>query len=370
MSISGPAGEVTEGNAGTYTVSLSPDGVTPTADLTVSYATADGTAVAGSDYTDTSGTLTFTQTDAGDKTFTVQTTDDILAENTEDFTASISSPTGGGGPTPSLGTSSSVSTTIRDNDALIKSPSVPSDADIQLTVAPASVNEDDGSKNFTVTATHDDGSTRSEDTVITLSLGGTAGSSDYTGPTSASVTIPGGQPSGSGTLTLTLIDDELIEGDETIIVGGASGELSIRSAVITVHDDDSTYLSITGPTTDVTEGTDASFTVTLSKAVAADVTVAWSAAEGTAVAADLGASSRSGSVTFQANSAAGATQTITVAVADDNLSEGSETFSVELGADTGDRGGQSLGQVHGRQRGGDDSRERPDHRQHKWPIIG
>ena len=295
----------------------------------------------------------------------MQTTDDILAENTEDFTASISSPTGGGGPTPSLGTSSSVSTTIRDNDALIKSPSVPSDADIQLTVAPASVNEDDGSKNFTVTATHDDGSTRSEDTVITLSLGGTAGSSDYTGPTSASVTIPGGQPSGSGTLTLTLIDDELIEGDETIIVGGASGELSIRSAVITVHDDDSTYLSITGPTTDVTEGTDASFTVTLSKAVAADVTVAWSAAEGTAVAADLGATS--GSVTFPANSTS---QTITVAVTDDNLSEGSETFSVDAGGRYRHRGGQSLGQVHGRQRGGDDSRERPDHREHKRPIIG
>ena len=60
MSIAGPAGEVTEGGAGTYTVSLS--GGTLTADLTVSYATADGTAVAGSDYTDTSGTLTFTQT--------------------------------------------------------------------------------------------------------------------------------------------------------------------------------------------------------------------------------------------------------------------------------------------------------------------
>ena len=51
-----------EGEAtGNYTVSLSPSGVTPTADLTVSYATADGTATAGSDYTDTkSGTLTFT----------------------------------------------------------------------------------------------------------------------------------------------------------------------------------------------------------------------------------------------------------------------------------------------------------------------
>ena len=360
VSISGPTEEVTEGDASTYTVSLSPDGVIPSSDLTVSYATADGTAVAGSDYTDTSGTFTFTQADAGDKTFTVQTTEDILAENTEDFTVSISSPTGGGGPTPSLGTPSAT-TTIRDNDGLILSPSDPSNVDVRLTVSPASVNEDDGETTFTVTATHDDGGTRSEDTEITLALGGTADGSDYTGPAQASVTIPADSASGSGTLTLTLIDDGLIEGDETIIIGGASGDLVIRSAVITVHDDDATYLSITGPA-DVTEGSNASFTVTLSKTLAADVTVAWSAAAGTAVAADLGSSS--GSVTFPANSGAGATQTITIPVIDDNLSEGSETFGVELGADTGDPGGHCMGQVHGRQRQGDDSRERPDHHQH------
>ena len=262
----------------------------------------------------------------------MQTTEDILAENSEDFTVSISSPIGGGGPTSSLGTPSSVTTTIRDNDALLLSPTNPSDVDIQLTVDPDSVNEGDGETTFTVTATLDSGSTRNEDTEITLILDGTADSSDYTGPTEASVTIPGGQNSGSGTLTLTLIDDELSEGDETIIVGGTSGDLAIDSALITVHDDDSAYLSIAGPTAEVTEGSNASFTVTLSKAVATDVTVAWSADTDTAVAADLSATS--GSMTIPANST---TQTITVAVTDDALSEGSETFGVVLGADTGDQ---------------------------------
>ena len=266
----------------------------------------------------------------------MQTTEDILAENSEDFTVTISSPTGGGGPAPSLGTSSSVTTTIRDNDALLLSPSNPSDVDIQLTVAPASVNEGDGKTTFTVTATHAAGSTRTDDTEITLSLGGTADSSDYTGPAQASVTIPANSNSGSGNLVLTLIDDDISEGDETIVVGGTSGELDIGPALITISDDESTYLSITGPAADVEEGSSASFTVTLSKAVAVAVTVAWSVATDTAVSADLGATT-SGSVTFTANSAAGATQTITVAVTDDNLSEGSETFSVELGADTGDQ---------------------------------
>ena len=336
VSISGPTGEVTEGDAGTFTVSLS--GVTPTADLTVSYATADGTALAGSDYADTSGTLTFTQTNAGDKTFTVQTTEDILAENSETFTVSISGPTGGGGPAPSLDTSkTTVTTTIRDNDALLLSPSNPSgDIDIQLSVAPNSVNEDAGETSFTVTATLKAGTPQTEDTTISLTLGGTAGSSDYTAPAQANVTIPANQSSGEGTLTLTLLDDDVSEGDETIIVGGSSGDLDIGSALITIHDDDSTYLRITGPTAEVSEGINASFTVTLSENVAADVTVAWSVVTGTAETTDLGTTT-SGNVTFPANSGANATQTITVAVNDDNLSEGSEAFSVALGDDTGDQ---------------------------------
>ena len=89
-----------EGDATTsYTVSLSPSGVTPTSDLTVSYATAGGTATSGTDFTAKSGTLTFTNAAAGSQTFTVQTTEDTIDEGTgETFTVTISSPAGGGGP--------------------------------------------------------------------------------------------------------------------------------------------------------------------------------------------------------------------------------------------------------------------------------
>ena len=91
VSIAGPTGEVTEGGAGTYTVSLS--GGTPTADLTVSYNTSNGTATAGMDYAAESGTLTFTS--SGSQTFTVQTTQDKIDEGTgETFTVTISSPSG------------------------------------------------------------------------------------------------------------------------------------------------------------------------------------------------------------------------------------------------------------------------------------
>ena len=194
--------------------------------------------------------------------------------------------------------------------------------------------EDDGTVNFTVTATHDAGTPQTEDVVIALTLGGTADDSDYTAPASASVTIPANQSSGNSTLALTLIDDDLSEGDETIFVGGHLAGTDIASALITINDDDSPYLSIAGPSAEVAEGSNATFTVTLSKSVPAAVTVAWSATAGTAKTSDYGTAS--GSVTFAANSVAGATQTFTVAVTNDSLSEGSETFSVALGADTGD----------------------------------
>ena len=108
VSISGPS-SVDEGDAATYTVSLSPEGVTPTADLTVSYATSNGTATAGSDYTSKSGTLTFTQVAAGSQTIDVQTIEDTQDEPDEDYTFALSSATGGGGVT-TLGNASQTTT--------------------------------------------------------------------------------------------------------------------------------------------------------------------------------------------------------------------------------------------------------------------
>ena len=79
------------------------------------------------------------------------------------------------------------------------------------------------------------------------------------------------------------------------------------------------------------EGSDATFTVTLSQPVAAEVQVAWSAPlkADTAEGADLGTTS--GTVTFSAGSAAGATQSITITATDDALSETAESFTVTLG---------------------------------------
>ena len=343
ISISGPS-SVNEGDATTnYTVSLSPTGVKPTADLTVSYATANGTATAGTDYTAKSGTMTFTNAAAGAQTFTVSTTEDTIDEGTgETFTVAISSPSGGGGPAPSLGTSNSVTTTITDDDD--------APTGITLSANPSTLGEDDGKTSITVTAALT-GSARTSDTVVTIgTLSGTATSgTDYSVNTAlTSITIPANSTSGTGTLEITPTDDALVEGDETIIVSGTTTTqvgLSVTSATVTLTDDnkttttptddkDTTELSISGPSSNVSEGGNAVFTVTLSNAIAKEVAVAWSAplAADAAEGADL--ETTSGTVTFAANSSAGSTQSITIKATDDKLSETSESFTVTLGTIT------------------------------------
>ncbi len=84
---------VTEGNAGTraaiFTVTLSSASTQP---VTVAYATANGTATAGSDYQSASGTLTFAPGETS-KTITVLVNGDRLPEPNETFVVNLSGAT-------------------------------------------------------------------------------------------------------------------------------------------------------------------------------------------------------------------------------------------------------------------------------------
>ena len=77
---------------------------------------------------------------------------------------------------------------------------------------------------MTVTATLN-GATRTEATVVTIgTLKGTATKdTDYTVDTAlASITIPANSTSADGTLSITPIDDKVVEGNETIIIPGTT----------------------------------------------------------------------------------------------------------------------------------------------------
>ena len=63
--------------------------------ISVSYATAGGTATSGADFTPQSGILTWADGDGGTKSFTIPILADLLVEPTETFTVTLSSPTGG-----------------------------------------------------------------------------------------------------------------------------------------------------------------------------------------------------------------------------------------------------------------------------------
>ena len=65
------------------------------ADVTVDYATSDGTATAGADYTSTSGTLTFAASETA-KTVSVPVLDDATDEDDEAFTLTLTNASGGG----------------------------------------------------------------------------------------------------------------------------------------------------------------------------------------------------------------------------------------------------------------------------------
>ena len=84
------AAPVAEGREAVFRVTLNPASNHVVA---VTYATMDGTAVAGADYTATSGTLRFEPRETT-KTIRVPTLQDTATEPSETFTVELSNPTG------------------------------------------------------------------------------------------------------------------------------------------------------------------------------------------------------------------------------------------------------------------------------------
>ena len=118
LRLTGPA-TVDEGDQATYTISIQPTGVLPTAAINVDFAAGSGTATLGADYAIDAGVLTFTQSQPGSQAVRVQTLIDNAQENDETFIFALSDPRGGGGPAPILEGNAAITTTIRENEALV-----------------------------------------------------------------------------------------------------------------------------------------------------------------------------------------------------------------------------------------------------------
>jgi chitinase len=300
-----------EGNTGTtafvFTVSLS---APSNQAVTVNYATADGSAAAGSDYQAASGTLTIP---AGQTTgtITVLVNGDRLAEANETFIVNLSNPTNA-----TIADGTGVGTIVDDEP--------------RISISDTTVTEGNtGSRSATFTVTL----SAAYDAPVTVNYATADGSatvgSDYQA-TSGTLTIPAGQT--SGTITVLVNGDRLAEVNETFVVnlsGPTNAGIADGQGVGTIVDDEP-RISIS----DVTkkEGrrgqtTLFTFTVTLSAAYDQAVTMSYRTVDGTAKTSDNDYVAKTGTLTFAPGET---TKTITIVVNGDSKKEADETFYLDL----------------------------------------
>ncbi|MFN6002758.1 MAG: Calx-beta domain-containing protein [Dolichospermum sp.] len=126
---------IVEGNTNpqnvSYTVTLSR---TSSQTITVQYATANGTAIGGSDYTSTSGTLTFNP-GVTSQVINIPILNDSLNEANETFSLTLNSPTNA-----SLGTSQTVTTTITDTLSAAATTTLPTNVENLTLTGTAAIN--------------------------------------------------------------------------------------------------------------------------------------------------------------------------------------------------------------------------------------
>ena len=115
VQFSAPSYNVVE-NGGAATITVNRSGGSLGGPVTVDYATSDGTAHAGADYTAASGTLTFGPGEAS-KAFTVPVKDDNVHQGARSLNLSLTNPGGG----TNLGGQSAATLTIGDDDPVSSS---------------------------------------------------------------------------------------------------------------------------------------------------------------------------------------------------------------------------------------------------------
>ena len=329
LAINAPS--VTEGDSGSaslnFTVTLSPASA---GEVTVDYAEGTGgTAVSGTDYTaPASGTLTFAAGDTS-KTITVSVTGDSTDEPDETVVVTLGNASG------AVVGSGTGTGTITDDDA---APTV------TLALADDSISENGGSTTVSATLSHPS----SEATTITISPVANA----YTVGADATITIAAGDTANaSDTATINAVAGDTGEADRSVSVTGSASNTQgigrVTGASLTLEDDDGgsgptgpsdgePTMSINSPSVaEGAAGTTATltFTVSLSAASTQAVTVDYAEATGgTATAGTDYTAPASGTLTIAAGDTGA---TIAVTVTGDGVDEPDETILMTLGEPAG-----------------------------------
>ena len=198
-----------------FTVSLSGES---SKIVTVDYATSDGTATDGADYTGGSGSLTFAPGDT-EKTISFSILDDSLDEEDETFAIVLANPVNA-----TLESAAATAVIVDDDDAPV------------LSMADVTVAEDAGTAELTASLGGPSGKTVSVD--YATSDGTAVSGSDYEA-VSGSLTFAPGET--EKTISVRVIDDMEVESEESFTVklsGESNVSLADGSALVTIEDDD------------------------------------------------------------------------------------------------------------------------------------
>jgi Calx-beta domain/PKD domain/K319L-like, PKD domain len=213
---------MSEGNSGTtafvFTVTRSG---TALWDLSVDFATAAGSATGGTDYTDTSGTLTIPAGETS-ATITVDVLGDTVAEPDETFAVNLTNPVNA-----TLADAQGTGTIRDDESATI------SINDVTLAEG------NSGSTNFVFTVTRSGPLTEAVSLMYATAPITATGTSDYTNAASV-LSLAAGQA--TGTITIKVKGDTIVEPDETfavnlsVLIGSAT--LADGQGIGTILNDD------------------------------------------------------------------------------------------------------------------------------------
>jgi large repetitive protein len=292
-----------------FTVSLS---AASGKQVTVNYATQNGTALSGSDYTHTTGSLTFSPGTTS-QTIQVLVTTDGVSEPSENFLVNLSSPTN------ATGTPSGTGTIVND------------DSQPSLSIEDETVAEGIGNATFSVTLNAPSGQTVQVNYSTSDGPSPAAtGNVDYTQQTGGLLVFAPGET--TKTVTVPITQDALDEPDEKFTVSlsnESNATVSKRDGIAMIADDDGTpSVSIVNAPA-VTEGAQSQFPVTLSAQSGQAVTVNYALSHGTTTGGDFSTPPPlSGSITIPAGQTSG---TIAIQTNDDLLDEAdTEAFTVTI----------------------------------------
>ena len=280
--------------------------------VTVSFATADGTAHAPGDYAATTGSVTI-PAGSTSRTFTVSVVGDTLYEKNEAFSVALSAPVNA-----TLGTATATGTIVDDDPVPVVSISGTSGSEGNSGTTPMP---------FTVSLSAVSGLPVTAN--YATANGSAQAPADYSA-TTGTVTVAAGATSAS--VDVPIVGDLIYEANETFTLTlsvPVNATLGVAAATGTILADDDPPVVSVGDAS-LSEGdtgtTPEQFHVTLDRASSFATTVDYATQNGTAIEPGDYVNA-SGSVTIPA----GATEAIVnVAVVGDGLHENDETFTVTL----------------------------------------